>query len=78
MFRSVKSTGPVAGRLGQGKPATVRYKKPRRIKKFCEDTGVSRPTAWRWIGEGILLREYAGDMPFIVGGPPMFDDPPAA
>lgn len=51
------------------KRVTIRYKKPRRVKKFCEDTGVSKPTVWRRIKDGTLQVEYLGDIPLIVGGP---------
>ena len=51
------------------KPVIIRYKKARRIKKFCEDTSVSKPTVWRRVKDGTLVVEYLGDIPLIVGGP---------
>jgi hypothetical protein len=51
------------------KPVIIRYKKPRRIKQFCEDTGVSKPTVWRRIKDQTLQVEYLGHIPLIVGGP---------
>jgi hypothetical protein len=56
-------------------PVIVRYSRPRRIKRFCEDTGISRPTVWRYISAGVLERVYVGEIPMIVGGPPgLFPD----
>lgn len=57
------------------KRATRRFKKPRRIKQWCEETRTSPATAWRRVKDGTLLIEYYGNIPFIVAGPAgLFDD----
>jgi hypothetical protein len=65
-------------RAKPGKPtkrpaAFTRYKKGRRVRQFCEDTGISKPTAYRWARAGTLLIEYAGDTPYITGGTSCLD-----
>jgi hypothetical protein len=55
------------------KASLTRYKKGRRVKQFCEDTSLSRPTVWRWAKAGTLLIEYANETPFVVGGPACLD-----
>jgi hypothetical protein len=68
---------------GKGPPENAepdtrrRYKKGRRVAEFCRDTGVSRPTCYRWARIGILMIERAGCTPFVVGGPACLDIPAA-
>jgi hypothetical protein len=52
----------------------TRYKKPRRIRQWCEQTQTSQATTWRRIKDGTLLVEYYGNVPYIVAGPAAFAD----
>jgi hypothetical protein len=59
----------------QSSPAApIKYRRPRRIDQWVEETKTSRATTWRRVRDGTLQITYLGDIPFITGGPPGFEE----